>query len=279
MNATDPPTQALSFGSVADAYDRARPAYADEAVRWLAGGDSLRVLELGAGTGKLTRSLVDHGHHVIATDPIPEMVRHLSANVPEARVVQATAEEIPLPSRSVDVVIAAQAFHWFDHGRAVPEMARVLRPGGALALVWNLRDSAIPWVRRLGTLIGVQEALADPALTLGGTTDFGWLEEKRFRFWQQLDKPALRDLVTSRSNVAIMAPAERERLLDDVGVLYDEYKRGADGMQLPYVTRCFRTVVNERAGLASDTEDRPRHGSGPEGSAVEDTDALLIDFR
>src|SRR5690348_1191371 len=141
---------ALSFGSVADAYDRARPSYPEAAARWLIGEGRLNVLELGAGTGQLTETLVAHGHRVIATDPSPEMLGRLRERVTPYSVGISGAEAIPAPNRSVDVVVCAQSFHWFDPSRALPEIARVLRPGGFLALVWNQRDASIPWVRRLG---------------------------------------------------------------------------------------------------------------------------------
>ena len=138
-----------SFGAVAEAYDRGRPSYPADAVRWLLDGDAKIVLELGAGTGKLTRQMVDHGHAVFATEKDPAMLAVLEQRVPEVSAKVAGAEEIPANDRSVDVVVAAQAFHWFDHDVAIPEMARVLKPGGHAALVWNFFDQRIPWVRKL----------------------------------------------------------------------------------------------------------------------------------
>ncbi|HYF71893.1 MAG TPA: class I SAM-dependent methyltransferase, partial [Nocardioides sp.] len=148
---------ALSFGDVAAAYDRARPTYPRESVAWLAGEQPTTVLELGAGTGKLTSVLVDLGHDVHATDPDEQMLAVLRERLPDVRTSVAGAEELPVPDASYDVVVVAQAFHWFDHERALPEIARVLKPGGRLAVVWNARDERIPWVRRLGALIGTQE--------------------------------------------------------------------------------------------------------------------------
>src|SRR6187402_2215892 len=107
--------RARSFGTVADAYERARPGYPDDAVRWLAGDDLSDVVDLGAGTGKLTRSLVALGHRVTAVEPIPEMLEQLRSAVPGAIPLAGTAESIPLADGSVDVVTVAQAFHWFDH--------------------------------------------------------------------------------------------------------------------------------------------------------------------
>jgi len=241
----DASTPALSFATVADAYDRARPSYPPEAASWLVGDEHATVVELGAGTGKLTELLVAAGHDVVATDPLPEMLVRLRERVPGARTAVATAERIPVASRSVDVVVCAQSFHWFNHPVALDEIARVLRPDGVLALVWNTRDEGIPWVRKLGKLIGSSEAesnkdLAGPART---SDLFGDWQEREFRFWQSLRRDELADLVRSRSYVAVMSDSERNDLIARVGALYDDYGRGPDGMQLPYLTRCFRTTV------------------------------------
>jgi ubiquinone/menaquinone biosynthesis C-methylase UbiE len=260
---------ARSFGGVADSYDRGRPTYPREAAAWLVGEDPVTVLELGAGTGKFTAVLAELGHDVHATDPDEQMLERLRAKLPDVRTSVASAEEIPAPDASYDVVVVAQAFHWFDLDRALPEIARVLRPGGHLALVWNLRDDRVPWVRRLGTLIGTQEQQNDPTHALLSSHLFGFVESATYRFWQPLDRSRLRDLVVSRSNVALMSEPEREQLLRKVDDLYEEYGRGADGMLLPYVTHCYRAVVRPPA-LVDD--DRPsRHDDG-------DSDALLIDF-
>ena len=234
---------ALSFATVAEAYDRARPSYPAAAAAWLVGNHHATVVELGAGTGKLTELLVAAGHDVIATDPLPEMLSRLRERVPGARAAVATAEHIPVASFSADVVVCAQAFHWFDHASALPEIARVLRPGGVLALVWNSRDEGIPWVRKLGAIIGSADNRTDLAEPAEESEHFGPLDHEEFRFWQALRREELFDLVRSRSYVALLGEAERDALLGKVGDLYDDYGRGPDGMQLPYVTRCYRTVV------------------------------------
>src|SRR5688500_13886027 len=132
MTADDQPALAASFGGVADEYDSARPGYPDDAVAWLVGRRRASVLDLGAGTGKLTRSLVAAGHDVIAVDPSEPMLDRLVAASPQVRAATGTAEAIPLPDDSVDVVTVAQAFHWFEPARALSEIARVLRPSGNL---------------------------------------------------------------------------------------------------------------------------------------------------
>src|SRR3954453_4942301 len=195
---------ARSFAGVADAYDRARPTYPREAAAWLVGAEHAPLLQLGAGSAKLTKQLQALGHRVLATDPLPAMLAHLVTRLPHTHAVVAAAEHIPLRARSVDVVVGAQAFHWFDLDRALPEIARVLRPGGHLALVWNLRDERIPWVRRLGALIGTQEQQNAPTHALLSSHLFGFVETTTFRFWKPLDRERLRDLVRSRSNIATM---------------------------------------------------------------------------
>jgi SAM-dependent methyltransferase len=269
------PVPALSFGGVADAYDRARPTYPTEAATWLAGERPTRVLELGAGTGKLTATLLAIGHDVVATDPSEQMLTRLARKVPGARVAQASAEQVPLADRTVDVVVSAQAFHWFDLSLALPEIARVLRPGGQLSLAWNVRDERIPWVKRLGALIGTPEQLSDPTDALVSSRLFGFVESATFRFWQPLNRDSLRDLVASRSNVAVMPEIERGRVLSKVDDLYTEYGRGVDGMLLPYVTRCFKTVVRPHTSAAPPSGRGSAPGGPDDGT---DTDALLIDF-
>jgi SAM-dependent methyltransferase len=262
---------ARSFGGVVDAYDRARPGYPVEAAEWLVGRDAATVLELGAGTGKLTSQLVALGHDVLATDPDQAMLDRLSRNLPEVRTVQASAEDLPLGADAYDVVVAAQAFHWFDLDRALPEIARVLSPGGHLALVWNTRDESIPWVRRLGRIIGTQEQVEAPG-ALEGSELFGDIDEATFTHWQQIDRKSIQDLVLSRSNIAVLDEEGRAAKLAEVLAFYDDFGRGMDGMQLPYVTRCFRTTVvtAEEPG-----DDEPVSGA----SDGTDTDTLLIDFR
>lgn len=275
-----------SFGAVAEAYDRGRPSYPADAVAWLLDGDAKIVLELGAGTGKLTRQLVDQGHAVFATEKDPAMLAVLQRRVPEVSAKVAGAEEIPANDRSVDVVVAAQAFHWFDHELALPEMARVLRPGGHVALVWNFFDRRIPWVRKLVEVVGEHSATSSSQGVLEDSELFGEVESEKFSFWQDVTRDTLVDIVASRSYVASLPDAEREAKLDAVRALYDDYGRGHDGMQLPYVVECFRAKVIDRRDsaveVATETATEPGSGASQERPIVSDgtdTDMLLIDFR
>ena len=272
-----------SFGAVADAYDRGRPSYPAEAVAWLLDGDAKIVLELGAGTGKLTRAMVDQGHAVFATEKDPAMLAVLKERVSEVSAKLASAEEIPANDRSVDVVIAAQAFHWFDHALALPEMARVLRPGGHVALVWNSFDQRIPWVRKLVEVTGEWSATSASSHELLAESDlFGQVESAKFPFWQDVTRDTLVDIVASRSYVASLPVDEREAKLDAVRALYDDYGRGHDGMQLPYVVECYRAKVIDGRDGATEVATESAAGASQEGPIVSDgtdTDMLLIDFR
>jgi SAM-dependent methyltransferase len=231
-----------AFAEVAGAYERGRPGYPEEAVRWLAGNEPCDIVDLGAGTGKLTRALVGLGHRVTAIEPLPEMLEHLPAEAPGAFAILGNAEIIPLPDSFADVVACAQSFHWFDHAVALPEIARVLRPRGRLAVVWNTRDDRDPWSARLSAIIGQETVEADDTLPHPiDTSDlFGPVETAEFTFEQSLDRETLLDLVLSRSYCAKLPPAEREPILEAAGRLYDEIA-GPDGVRLPYITECFGT--------------------------------------
>jgi len=268
------PDWAHSFGGVAEAYERGRPTYPTDAVRWMLGEQPQVVLELGAGTGKLTRVIADLGHDVHATDPDEAMLQILERVAPGIRTAQAGAEDIPLADGSVDVVIAGQAFHWFDLDTALPEIARVLRPGGRICLVWNTRNEKIPWVRRLGSIIGTQEQLRDPAEALIFSELFGFVESREFTHWQTIDRKSIQDLVLSRSNVAVLDEEARAAKLAEVVAFYDEFGRGMDGMQLPYNTHCYQADVLDRPHAKADESDASGE-AGPDGP----DDDLLIDFR
>ena len=271
------PDWAHSFGGVVDAYDRARPTYPREAAQWLVGQEAATVLELGAGTGKLTAQLLALGHGVVATDPDTAMLDRLKRNLPEASTVVAHAEDLPVGDHGFDAVVAAQAFHWFDLDRALPEIARALKRGGRVGLIWNQRDETIPWVRRLGDLIGTQEQLDEPAAALAESGLFGEVEEASFKHWQQIDRTSIQQLVLSRSNVAVLDEEARAAKMAEVVSFYDGFGRGMDGMQLPYVARCFRATVLDHPGQQPDeAESASEDGSASDGT---DTDMLLIDFR
>jgi SAM-dependent methyltransferase len=230
-----------AFAEVAGAYERGRPSYPEDAVRWLTGSKPCDVVDLGAGTGKLTRALVALGHRVTAVEPLAEMRRELEEAVPGIQAVSGNAESMPLEDGSADVVTCAQSFHWFDHSVALPEIARILRPGGRLALVWNTRDDRENWVAQLSEIIGNESvAELDVELPIRESGLFDVVERAEFRFTQALDRETLLDLVLSRSYCAKLPQEDRIPILEEVGRLYDT-TAGETGIQLAYVTECFRT--------------------------------------
>jgi len=269
--------QARSFGGVAEAYDRGRPSYPREAAVWLTSEEPLTVLELGAGTGKLTDQLVALGHDVHATDPDPAMLEILRSRLPDVRTSEAVAEEIPCQDGGYDVVVGAQCFHWFDFDRALPEIVRVLKPGGSVALTWNQRDERIPWVRKLGQIIGTAEQVDDPTEILKQSLRFLYVETQTFKHWQTVDRNSIQDLVRSRSNIAVLDDDARAAKLEELLAFYDDYGRGMDGMQLPYLTRCFRArVIKSRP---ADSKLSPAADVPAEPPTDDDSGTLLIDFR
>jgi ubiquinone/menaquinone biosynthesis C-methylase UbiE len=238
-----------SFELVAGRYERARPEYPAEAVAWIAEKLDLRegrtVLDLGAGTGKLTRGLVQTGAHVIAVEPGEAMLAELRRAVPAAEAVRGGAEAIPLEDASVDGITVAQAFHWFRHDEALPEMRRVLRSHGGVALIWNARDQDLPVTWSLNELVAefVPPERAAPGTwsdELRASDLFGPLEERRFRFAQTLDADAFVDRILSISFVAV-APAQRQQELERK--LRELTAASGGRIDLPYVTDVYVSYV------------------------------------
>ena len=208
-------------------------------MRWLLGDERVCVLDLGAGTGKLTRSLVALGHEVIAVEPSPEMLAQLRRVLPEVEAIEGSAEQIPLPSDRVDVVVAGQAFHWFEPSTALPEIARVLRRGGTLGAIWNLLDDDNALVSQLYALLPPFGGSGEPIDALAESELFGPLEEETFRFTRRFSRAELVDGVATQSSVATLPPDERTEMLESVGRFYDETARAA-GLELPYSTTAYR---------------------------------------
>jgi ubiquinone/menaquinone biosynthesis C-methylase UbiE len=233
---------ARGFARSADAYERARPDYPDAAIAWLAErvglGPGRTVLDLAAGTGKLTRPLAGTGAVVVAVAPVAEMRARIGPAA--ARALEGTAEAIPLPDASADALAVGQAFHWFDGPAALAEIHRVLRPGGALALVWNRRPLDAPVHAAIEAIIEGHRG-ATPQHAGGRWRDafdatplFGPLEEREFRHSRAQDADALADRVGSTSFVAALDDGPRAEVLAAVRAL------AADGpVDVPYVCEVF----------------------------------------
>ncbi|WP_078308639.1 MULTISPECIES: class I SAM-dependent methyltransferase [unclassified Mycobacterium] len=235
----------LSFGSQAAAYERGRPSYPPEAIDWLLPAGAHDVLDLGAGTGKLTTRLVERGLNVIAVDPLAEMLEVLSNSLPDTPALLGSAEEIPLPDNSVDAVLVAQAWHWVDPERAIPEVARVLRPGGRLGLVWNTRDERLGWVADLGKIIGSEDDPFNHAVSL--PAPFTGQERHQVEWTSYLTPQALLDMVASRSYCITAPEAARKKTLQQVRELLATHPALAQstGLALPYVTVSIRANLNQ----------------------------------
>jgi SAM-dependent methyltransferase len=220
----------VAFGAGADAYELGRPGYPEAAIRAALPAGARRVLDLGAGTGKLTRDLLALGLEVVAVEPLEEMRARIPA---AAQVLAGSAEEIPLASGSVDAVLAGQAFHWFDRARALPEIRRVLREGGGLGLMWNLLDDSVGWVAAVAAAFAAEDRATlpegdEPAF---GPAD-GFTAEQRLRipYVQELDADGLVANVASRSPLLLMEPGERDAILARVRELAPPGR-----FELPYV--------------------------------------------
>ena len=242
-----------SFGAAAAAYAEHRPGYAEAAVRWalepVQDGQPVRVADVGAGTGKLTVTLVGLGAEVTAVEPDPQMLAELRRTMPEVRSVPGSAEEIPLPDASLDAVLAGQAMHWFDMDRALPEIARVLRPGGVLAGLWNVDDDRVGWVAGLAEMSKRKSSItlttwrgsaakSRQEQLLGEASDlFSTAEVGEFGHGQTRTADSLLATIGTHSHLLVMEEAERARLLARVGDFLRSQPETAHGeFTLPLVT-------------------------------------------
>jgi SAM-dependent methyltransferase len=239
------PVAAVGFGRAADMYERSRPSYPEAAVALLASELGIepgkRVLDLAAGTGKFTRLLTPLGADLVAVEPSAAMRTEFAAVLPSVPVLDGTAEHIPLDAASVDAVVVAQAFHWFDAPRALGEIARVVRPGGGLGLIWNERDESVPWVAELSRVMQWDVRMpyvvgTDFRAVLDASRLFTPAQRSRFTFEQELDRDGLANRVSTTSFIAAMEPAERAIVLDGVRDLVADFPAR---FALPYVTEVF----------------------------------------
>ncbi|MGA0566574.1 class I SAM-dependent methyltransferase [Rathayibacter sp. KR2-224] len=237
---------ARSFGGVADVYEASRPGYPSDAVAWLVRPDQGHLVDVGAGTGKLTRVLASEGREVVAVDPSPEMLQVLRSTVPGVETLVGTGERMPLPDESVDAVTFAQAWHWVDPITASAEAGRVLKPGGTLGLIWNFRDERVDWVRELGIAMHADGDQYTEGMDENPRVHapFGEPERALFEWVQPQTREGLLDLVRSRSYFAVMSPEDQTETLGAVRELLDGHPQvaGRETVELPYVTLAFRYV-------------------------------------
>jgi SAM-dependent methyltransferase len=238
--------RASSFGSQAAAYAEYRPDYPADLLSWalapLRGTGRLRVLDIGAGTGKLTGGLLEQDVDVVAVEPDPAMLTELTSRFPEVDAVPGTAEELPLPDSSVHAAFAGQALHWFDLDRALPEIRRVLRPGGFLVAMWNAYDDTVPWVAEFCQISGSvarsgQDVNGDILEPLGRT------ETVEFPHRGRRTVDSLVATVATQSAILVSTPAERERTLTGVRefLLANDATRHGE-FDLPMLTFAIRAT-------------------------------------
>jgi SAM-dependent methyltransferase len=236
--------RATSFHRAADAYARARPSYPADAVAWLLPSGAREVADVGAGTGKLTALVAASGRSIVAIDPDAGMLQKLRAEHPGIPTEVGSAEHLPLADASVDVVVFGQAWHWVDPVAASAEGARVLRPGGTLGLIWNIRDTRSGWAAELATIIDPSDA--EDFVAHGGpelAAPFGPIESATFPWVNRMSVDGLVDLVASRSATITASPGERAELLDRVRALGERSADGEGSLGLPYVTHVYRAAL------------------------------------
>jgi SAM-dependent methyltransferase len=252
MSVTEEP--ATSFGRVADSYDKVRPGPLPEAVDWLLPDGCLLAVDLAAGTGLFTRALEGRVPRVVAVEPDQRMRDVLARRSPGVRVLAGTAEELPLPDSYADAVLVSTAWHWFDPERAVPEIARVLKDGGRLAIVWTTRDRDPDWVAELDVLRdgGAPESQAfaeararlerHHSVTLPARARFGTPEVASFSSSRSLSVQDTLDWVATNSRLITAAPEDREARL--VRLRAALTRRSGDGglVDMPVRSWCWRAT-------------------------------------
>jgi SAM-dependent methyltransferase len=231
--------RARSFEAVAAEYERHRPEYPVEALRWAAAqlglGPDARVLDVGAGTGKLTRGLVAFGFEVVAVEPGAPMLDQLRSAVPEAEALEGPAESIPLPDETVDAAFAGQAYHWFAREQAVPELHRVIRPGGGLALLWNWWDERDPLQRELGPIVGYAGHRPYAEEELPGAPWFREIGRTVVPRTEETSPEGVAAHLATTSRFVTMEPGERERTLAEVLAIASRYGKRFPLPRLTYI--------------------------------------------
>jgi SAM-dependent methyltransferase len=224
--------RATSFGPHAAVYERARPGYPAAALRFCLPDGARHALDLGAGTGKLTQGLLDLGLEVTAVEPLAEMRGYIPS---AAQVLAGGAEAVPLPDASVDAVLAGQAFHWFDRARALAEIARLLRPGGTVGLLWNRLDDRIPWVAEIADIVKEEAHLTGACAPYTGAPGLTDPDHREFPHAQEADAELVVERVSTSSLVIVMPDAERAAALARARAAAPPGR-----FELPYVCHAWR---------------------------------------
>ena len=231
----------MSFGSIAEDYDGLRPQAPREAVDWLVPPDCQVAVDVGAGTGLFTRTLVGRAAQVIAVEPDARMRTVLAARSPGVRAVEGRGESIPLPDAAADAVFVSSAWHWMDHEKAVPEIGRVLRDGGRLGLIWTSRDREVDWVRNLGRLSSEDTSEAESAdrfrrrldVVLPEPRIFHNIAREMFGFVQTMTVEDVVAMLGTYSRVIVASPDDRAQRLAKAGAALEARFPGADAIGIP----------------------------------------------
>jgi SAM-dependent methyltransferase len=239
--------RATSFGQVADDYDRVRPGPPDEALDWLVPPDCATAVDLAAGTGLFTRALQRRAGQVIAVEPDDRMRAVLAARSPGVRAIAGRGEAIPVPDASADGVFVSSAWHWLDPVLAVPEIARVLRDGGRLGVIWTSRDRRADWVAELDRLRSPRPAEDDSArplrrhgVTLPENAPFENIASASFTFARTMTVDDAVDWMATYSGIITAGETDRSAGLTRAreGLLR---RADADGMvEIPMRSTCWR---------------------------------------